>query len=254
MGLWSFWSVSLFACVFLNPFHSKFVAQAEISSLKTNDRFYRLEVNQLEALVTRESKEVKVDSSTKVLSAFQSREVVALKANDGKQVEKETQSGLENEALIANKTALNCLTIPTIPGKKCTNISEDNQGRPTANIVIENSFPDTRKRVKRGLSTNAENLDRSIHGEAQSTERFVETVQGVSSSRPEYRRTGDEGKGSNPRQSEPHLDTSTFALSGDSAHNQAMVHWSGHNSSVILILTKLYDFNLGAVTESSLWR
>ncbi|GAB5578767.1 VPS10 domain-containing receptor SorCS3 [Prionailurus iriomotensis] len=33
-----------------------------------------------------------------------------------------------------------------------------------------------------------------------------------------------------------------------------MVHWSGHNSSVILILTKLYDFNLGSVTESSLWR
>ncbi|KAK5854138.1 hypothetical protein PBY51_015234 [Eleginops maclovinus] len=94
----------------------------------------------------------------------------------------------------------------------------------------------------------------NIHGEAQSRERFVETVQGVSSSRPEYRRTGEEGRGSNPRQSEPNLDTSTFALSGDSAHNQAMVHWSGHNSSVILILTKLYDFNLGAVTESSLWR
>ncbi|XP_034008056.1 VPS10 domain-containing receptor SorCS3 [Trematomus bernacchii] len=255
MGLWSFWSVSLCACVFLNPFHSKFVAQAEISSLKTNDRFYRLEVNQLEALVTRESTEVKVDSSTKVLSAFQSREVDALKANDGKQVEKETQRGLENEALIGNKTARNCLTSPTIPGKKCNNISEDNQGRPTANIVIENSFPDTRNRVKRGLITPyAENVDRSIHGEAQSTERFVETVQGVSSSRPEHRRTGDEGRGSNPRQSEPHLDTSTFALSGDSAHNQAMVHWSGHNSSVILILTKLYDFNLGAVTESSLWR
>ena len=89
MGLWSFWSVSLFACVFLNPFHSKFVAQAELSSLKTNDRCYRLE-----ALVTRESTEVKVDSSTKVLSAFQSREVDALKANDGKQVEKETQRGL----------------------------------------------------------------------------------------------------------------------------------------------------------------
>uniref|UniRef100_A0A671VPD2 Sortilin related VPS10 domain containing receptor 3b n=1 Tax=Sparus aurata TaxID=8175 RepID=A0A671VPD2_SPAAU len=33
-----------------------------------------------------------------------------------------------------------------------------------------------------------------------------------------------------------------------------MVHWSGHNSSVILILTKLYDTSLGAVTESSLWR
>ncbi|XP_037353867.2 VPS10 domain-containing receptor SorCS1 isoform X4 [Talpa occidentalis] len=33
-----------------------------------------------------------------------------------------------------------------------------------------------------------------------------------------------------------------------------MVHWSGHNSSVILILTKFYDYNLGSITESSLWR
>ncbi|XP_051936774.1 VPS10 domain-containing receptor SorCS1-like [Hippocampus zosterae] len=53
---------------------------------------------------------------------------------------------------------------------------------------------------------------------------------------------------------EVQLASSTFALAGDTAHNQAMVHWSGQNSSVILMLTKYYDFSSGRVTESSLWR
>ncbi|KAG7486051.1 VPS10 domain-containing receptor 1-like isoform X2 [Solea senegalensis] len=57
-----------------------------------------------------------------------------------------------------------------------------------------------------------------------------------------------------PRQEELKVNSSTFALTGDSSHNQAMVHWSGQNSSVILMLTKLFDFNLNSVTESSLWR
>uniref|UniRef100_A0A8C3APV2 Sortilin related VPS10 domain containing receptor 3b n=1 Tax=Cyclopterus lumpus TaxID=8103 RepID=A0A8C3APV2_CYCLU len=238
------------AFVLLYP---KFVAQAEVSSPKA--RFYRLEVTPLDALAIRKSTEVKVDNSAKVFIVSESEAAVALKPNNGEEERKETQSGLGNGALIGKNMAPNCHKRLKIPGNKCDNISEDRRGRSAANILLENTFPEIKKRAKRSVrSTYNGNVDRSTSGEAQSKERFVETVHGVSNSRPEYRRTVEEAKGSNPRQSEPQLDTSTFALSGDSAHNQAMVHWSGHNSSVILILTKLYDFNLGAVTESSLWR
>lgn len=36
----------------------------------------------------------------------------------------------------------------------------------------------------------------------------------------------------NTRQDEPRLNSSTFALTGDSAHNHAVVYWTGQNSSV----------------------
>ncbi|KAI3352511.1 hypothetical protein L3Q82_005203 [Scortum barcoo] len=48
--------------------------------------------------------------------------------------------------------------------------------------------------------------------------------------RSEYRWNRDEGRGNN-RQDEPKLSSSTFALTGDSAHNHAVVYWSGQNSS-----------------------
>lgn len=49
--------------------------------------------------------------------------------------------------------------------------------------------------------------------------------------RSDFRWNKDEGRGNN-RQDEPKLTSSTFALTGDSAHNHAVVYWSGQNSSV----------------------
>ncbi|KAM8841838.1 VPS10 domain-containing receptor SorCS1-like isoform 2-T2 [Synchiropus picturatus] len=72
--------------------------------------------------------------------------------------------------------------------------------------------------------------------------------------RSELRWSSEERRATGPKPEEQKLNSSMFALTGDSSHNQAMVHWSGQNSSVILMLTKLFDFNLNSVTESSLWR
>ncbi|XP_041866105.1 VPS10 domain-containing receptor SorCS3 [Melanotaenia boesemani] len=245
----SFWSFFLLACVLLYPFYPKF-GEAEISFTRSIDRFYHLEVTPSEISMTGKLTGIKVkqkvDGSSEVLTRLEMEPAAALKAINGDQEKNETITGNKTPLKAKNNNGLK------IPDKKYGNISEERRG---AYAMPERTVSVMGKKGKRsvGASYN-ENVDRSISGEMQSSERFVETVQGVSNSKAEYRRTGEDARGSNPRQSEPHLDTSTFALSGDSAHNQAMVHWSGHNSSVILILTKLYDFNLGAVTESSLWR
>ncbi|KAM6916732.1 VPS10 domain-containing receptor SorCS3-like [Xenentodon cancila] len=244
MVLWSFWSFFLLSCASLCSFHPKNNAKAEVSLPRSDGRFHHLEETPLEARETRESPGIKVKQKVNKSSEVLREPGAALKPSFGQQMRngKKTPVGIK----------ANYQSVPKIPVRKCGNISEE---RPAVAMISECTISVKAKKIKRSMGASFnENMDMNIGGEAHSRERFVETVQGVSNSRVEYRRTGDEARGSNPKQSEPNLDIFTFALSGDSAHNQAMVHWSGHNSSVILILTKLYDFNLGAVTESSLWR
>ncbi|XP_068614143.1 VPS10 domain-containing receptor SorCS1-like [Brachionichthys hirsutus] len=108
----------------------------------------------------------------------------------------------------------------------------------------ENSTDDGASAVPAGL-TGKEDADAANWGRVRGA-RSAETWTGF---RPE---DGEDASFSD--REEFRLTSSTFALTGDTAHNQAMVHWSGQNSSVILMLTKYFDFSSGRVTESSLWR
>ncbi|KAM8772002.1 VPS10 domain-containing receptor SorCS1 isoform 2-T2 [Acanthopagrus schlegelii] len=115
--------------------------------------------------------------------------------------------------------------------------------------------PSATRYAKRAKRSSNDDESRPA-GSAQSQDPGVGTIPaaGRRVMRSELRWSGDERRAAGPRQEELKVNSSTFALTGDSSHNQAMVHWSGQNSSVILMLTKLFDFNLNSVTESSLWR
>lgn len=69
---------------------------------------------------------------------------------------------------------------------------------------------------------------------------------GAKGSRPHTKGSREEVKamrtGGPAATEELRLPSTSFALTGDSAHNQAMVHWSGHNSSVSTHLARIASF------------
>lgn len=95
--------------------------------------------------------------------------------------------------------------------------------------------------VRFGKRTRRSSGDRDGVGEAMSPglaqsqdpgEDITVAAAGRRVTRSELRWSGEERRATGPRQEELKMNSSTFALTGDSSHNQAMVHWSGQNSSV----------------------
>lgn len=98
---------------------------------------------------------------------------------------------------------------------------------PSDGDLNENSTDDARNN-----SFYAENAARfNVNGDADAASwrqtRSARSAETWSGFRPEG---GEDASFSD--QEEFQLTSSTFALTGDTAHNQAMVHWSGQNSSV----------------------
>ncbi|KAF3687127.1 VPS10 domain-containing receptor SorCS3 Precursor [Channa argus] len=88
-----------------------------------------------------------------------------------------------------------------------------------------------RKRARR--SSGDGRVRTPVPAQSQAPGEDSSSAAGRRVKRSESRWSGEERRAAGQRQEEPKLNSSTFALTGDSSHNQAMVHWSGQNSSVL---------------------
>lgn len=239
----SVWYLALLTCG-LNPFHTILITYAEIRlatcSTKTNVWLHRAGELPLEPRANLKPTRAKVLKHVDKESDFSKG--LNMKSIDGRAtipkgggeiredldgvIRQVPQDGISPGA----KKGIH----RSIDGKKYNSSAEVHAINTSINHTkIEDKIGDTTlTRRKRSATKFGESDKSTIRGEALSSEGILESAQGFYSPRTEYRRTGEDTRGISPRQSEPHLVSSTFALSGDSAHNQAMVHWSGHNSSV----------------------
>ena len=103
------------------------------------------------------------------------------------------------------------------------------------NEMAENPVLTRAKRSGSGLAEFAERRGTGgarVDGETSDERRSPgPLLDGQRQGKSEFKWNRDEGRGNSPRE-EPKLTSSTFALTGDSAHNHAVVYWSGQNSSV----------------------
>lgn len=91
---------------------------------------------------------------------------------------------------------------------------------------------ETLQRVRRSPSHFPELAENGWTGvDSGAVEERGTLLDGQRQGRSEYRWNREDGRGNN-RQDEPKISSNTFALTGDSAHNHAVVYWSGQNSSV----------------------
>lgn len=91
---------------------------------------------------------------------------------------------------------------------------------------------ETPRRVRKSPSHFPELAENGWTGvDSGAVEERGSLLDGQRQGRSEYRWNREDGRGIN-RQDEPKISSNTFALTGDSAHNHAVVYWSGQNSSV----------------------
>ncbi|KAJ8416001.1 hypothetical protein AAFF_G00380230 [Aldrovandia affinis] len=91
------------------------------------------------------------------------------------------------------------------------------------------------RRIRRSSPRSAEQHDRVKSSGSSDSGGSLERSASVAVrrfTRSELRWNSEDRRTASSRQDDLKLTSSTFALAGDSAHNQAMVHWSGQNSSV----------------------